>query len=49
MACGNRRIEDIGPHHHSGPAPEGAVIDGAVFIAREPPDVHRFQGPQTFR
>src|SRR5215471_8574697 len=39
-------VEHVRPHHHSRPAAKRCVIDRAVFIARELPDVHRFEPPQ---
>ncbi len=47
--AGDRRIDDVGPHHHAGPAAERRVVDGAVLIAREIADVHRLQPPEAFR
>ena len=45
--AGDRRIEHIGPHHHPRPAAERRIVDGAVFIAREIADVHRFEPPDA--
>ena len=45
----HREIDHVGTHHHAGAAAERRIIDGAVFIAREVPDVHRFQAPDAVR
>jgi hypothetical protein len=42
-------INHVGTHYHAGAAAEWGVIDGAVFIARESPNVHCFQCPKAAR
>jgi len=48
---GRRRIDGGGqhvrPHHHARAAAEGGVVHGAVFIACEVANVHRFQRPDA--
>src|SRR5439155_1227794 len=43
----DRRVEHVRSHHHSRPAAQRRVVDGAVFIARKIPDVYRFELPQA--
>src|SRR3546814_6061405 len=46
---GERRIDDIRPHDHTGAPTERGIVDGAVLIARETADVQRFQRPYSRR
>ena len=45
--AGDRRVEHVGTHHHARPAAKRRIVNGAVFIAREIADVHRFQPPDA--
>ncbi len=45
---GDGRVHDVRPHHHPGAAAKRGVVDGAVFIAREPANVYRTQRPDPF-
>ncbi len=42
-----RAIDNFGHQHHAGAAAKRGVVHGAVFIACEIPNVHRFQRPNA--
>src|SRR5262249_9159404 len=44
--CGECCVDDIGPQHHSRPAPERCVIDAAVPVGRKIPNIPRAQRPK---